>query len=281
MVDNLAQITDCAVTPDQILPYVSSVSGLKSELCRNFVLHHGEGYGVLIGYANDGSDTCQGLDEAVAEALARKDIHHLTVIAPKKPGLAPEDADVKRDSYWLLSLPCAGKGQKLRNMLKRARREVEIVQGSGRNSWTSEHARLAADLCQKKGPAIEPGTKYIFEHLDSYLENAPDAVLFSAFNENGKLAGCAIGDYSALNTAFYMFAFRAEYAPPGVADLLLEAVIAEAEGRGHGLVNLGLGIDGGIEFFKKKWGATPALPCVETVWEIRRKPVSWLKKLFG
>ena len=60
MVDNLAQITACAVTPDQILPYVSSVSGLKSELCRNFVLHHGEGYGVLIGYANEiGRASCR------------------------------------------------------------------------------------------------------------------------------------------------------------------------------------------------------------------------------
>lgn len=281
MVDNLARITACAVTPDQLLPYVSSVSGLKSDLCRNFVLHHGEGCGVLIGYANDGSDSCQDLDEAVAEVLARNDIRHLTVIAPQRPALAPEDAEVRRDSYWLLSLPCEGRGQKLRNMLKRARREVEIVRGSGKNSWTKEHTGLAAGLCQKKSSAIEPGTKYIFEHLESYLENASDAVLFSAFAGKDKLAGCAIGDYSALNTAFYMFAFRAEDAPPGVADLLLEAVIAEAEERGHGLVNLGLGIDAGIEFFKRKWGAAPALPCVETSWEIKRKPVSWLKRLFG
>lgn len=280
MVDYLSHITACAQTPDQLLSYVGSVSGLKSDLCGNFLLHHGEGYGVLIGYANDGDQSCPGLDEAVEQALARKDIGHLTVIAPKKPDHAPAEAEIKQDNYWLLQLPCKGKSQKLRNMLKRARREVAIDNGNGKGCWTREHARLATGLCQKKGAVLEAGTKYIFEHLESYLENTPEAILFSAIAGDGKLVGCAIGDYSALNTAFYMFAFRAEHAAPGVADLLLEALIAEAEERGHGLVNLGLGIDAGVEFFKKKWGALPDLPCVETSWQVK-KPTSWLKRIFG
>ncbi len=91
---------------------------------------------------------------------------------------------------------------------------------------------LPQTLPKRKDRPLSRGRNIFLSIWIVIWKNAPDAVLFSAFNENGKLAGCAIGDYSALNTAFYMlFAFRAEYAPPGVADLLLEAVIAEAGAR--------------------------------------------------
>lgn len=78
----------------------------------------------------------------------------------------------------------------------------------------------------------------------------------------------AVGDYSALSTAFYMFAFRQDDCPPGVSDALLRALADEAERRGQSTLNLGLGIDGGITFFKKKWGAFLAMPHLETSWTV-------------
>ena len=77
-----------------------------------------------------------------------------------------------------------------------------------------------------------------------------------------------VGDYSALRTAFYMFAFRQHDSPPGTSDALLDTLIHEAVKRGHSQLNLGLGISDGIGFFKKKWNARPAMPYVETSWAI-------------
>ena len=48
---------------------------------------------------------------------------------------------------------------------------------------------------------------------------------------------------------------------------LLNALLDEAAGRGHMLLNLGLGINPGVAFFKRKWNARPWLPYVETSWE--------------
>ena len=78
-----------------------------------------------------------------------------------------------------------------------------------------------------------------------------------------------------------MFAFRRPDAPPGTADALLAALAAEAETRGHGLLNLGLGIHPGVAFFKKKWGASLFLPCVETGWSVRAAKKGWLARLLG
>ena len=100
------------------------------------------------------------------------------------------------------------------------------------------------------------------------MNASQDAVLFAARNASGRLLAMAVGDYSALCTAFYMFAFRQDDCPPGVSDALLQALADEAVRRGQGVLNLGLGIDGGITFFKKKWGAFELMPHLETSWTL-------------
>ena len=83
-----------------------------------------------------------------------------------------------------------------------------------------------------------------------------------------------------------MFSFRHPEAPPGTADLLLDALVRKSVEFGHMNMNLGLGINGGIGFFKKKWGALPCLPYVETSWSFgsvtseARGVGGWLRRLF-
>ena len=135
---------------------------------------------------------------------------------------------------------------------------------------------------KKKGSLLEDGSVYIFNKLGDYLAAAPEARLFSARDAAGRLLACAIGDYSSFSTAFYMFAFRSPSAPPGTADALLAALAAEGAERGHSLLNLGLGMGPGVSFFKKKWGARPSLPCVETSWSpTPEKRRGWLARMFG
>lgn len=102
-----------------------------------------------------------------------------------------------------------------------------------------------------RGPS-RPGTRHLFRHIGPYVEAVPDALLFAARDCEGALQGFAVGDYTALGTVFYLFAFRAPESPPGTADALLDALAAEGIRRGHTLLNLGLGINPGIVFFKRK-----------------------------
>ena len=283
---HLAHITAAALTPDQLLPYVRAVSGLESRLCGGCALHHGGGQAVLVAYPagkpNDGS----AVDAAVAEALALPGLERLTVIAARRPSAAPAHAESTEDAYWSLPLPLevppGRAGQKIRNLLRRAARETVIEQSGGAGAWTPEHAALAEAFIMRKGAEVDEGSSYIFRKLGDYLAAAPDARLFSARDAAGRLLACAIGDYSSFSTAFYMFAFRSQDAPPGTADALLAAVAAEGAARGHCVLNLGLGMGAGVSFFKKKWGATPFLPCVETSWSPQPgKKRGWLGRIFG
>lgn len=274
----LAKVTASAVTPDQLIPYVKAVSGLESRMFGNCVGHCCEGQIVLVGFPLGRPRDKEALDKAVDEALQTKGLKHITVLCAEKPAQTPENADVREDAYWSLSLPLPPYKQKLRNMLARAKRDIDIAE-SGAEGYGAEHERIVEDFCARR--KLEAGMIHIFHQLKAYLAESPDARLFSARTKNGALAAFAIGDYSSFNTAFYMFACRLPSAPPGTADALLEAVAKGGEERGHAVLNLGLAINEGIGFFKKKWGAEYFLPCHEYGWDVQPEKKGLLARLFG
>lgn len=243
------------------------------------------------------SAACAALDAAVNAVLHRGSYTSITVLAPLRPTAAPVDSVSVHDVYWAVPLPPAPPRQKLRNMLHRARRDVRVDMAP---RWTVQHDAMVLQYCRSR--QLETGTRHIFQHLGDYVrraagaaETAPveikgkdaplslaDVQVFSAYaRADDTLLACAIADYSSLHTAFYMFAFRHPQAPPGTSDLLLEALCAEGLARGHCRVNLGLGINAGISFFKQKWQAQAFLPYVETTWDIRKPRTSWLSRLLG
>ena len=76
-----------------------------------------------------------------------------------------------------------------------------------------EAASLAASYCRMR--KLEEGTSFIYSRIGDYLAACPETRLFTARNRaDGSLAACAVGDFTALGAAFYMFAFRRPDAPP-------------------------------------------------------------------
>lgn len=259
------------------------------------------------------------VDAAVSAVYANPAYTHITVLAPVRPSSAPNtekaastttatspatsqnspispvssvspetsaspappnapNFPVPQDMFWSIPLPSRAAlthGQKLRNMLRRAHQDSTI---NTSRQWTTAHAALATHYCQSR--PLPAGTRHIFQHLGDYVRDCPDAIVFSAHSRvDNSLLACAIGDFSSMTTAMYMFAFRQPTAPPGTSDALLNALCAEGQARGHSRLNLGLGINTGISFFKHKWQAQPFLPYVESTWQIKQQ--SWWSKIFS
>lgn len=285
LAQGLQRFTAEAVVPEQLLHYVAAVAGSRPLDCAGCPAYVQAGHVVLVAYdaampeafagaaGKTGTDTPpqvrQRVDAATECALALPGVKHITVLAPVRPAQAPAAAiSGPADAYWELSLPLLRTDgslpwQKLRNMVRRALREVEVRS----ERWQPEHAALVQDFVRRR--PLEAGTVHIFGRLEAYAASHADVLLLSARRrDDGALQAFVLGDYASLSTAFYMFAFRRQDAVPGCADALLAALVREAEMRGHSRFCLGLGIDAGIRFFKRKWHAHPALPCVETGWDV-------------
>ena len=266
----LADLGARAVVPEQIPSYVRAVSGRTLRSCEGFAAWTTDDSCTLVAFpAQDEQTFCDihsaayadRLEKAVACALAMPNLRRITVLSPVVPSAAPDRAVVESDAWWCVNLPHTP-GQKLRNMLRRAQREASVAV----ENWGPDHDALVDHYLKVR--TLAPGTRHIFGKVGSYVNASQDAVLFAARNASGRLLAMAVGDYSALCTAFYMFAFRQDDCPPGVSDALLQALADEAVRRGQSVLNLGLGIDGGITFFKKKWGAFELMPHLETSWTL-------------
>ena len=292
----LSHITAEACVPEQLVHYVRAVSGRKAVLCQGYAAYIEGGRAVLAAYP--GTSRAEKWDAALSKirssteddipslASALADLSSLcssvSVISPFLPREAPEEARkaARSDCYWQLPLPAPRAGVKLRNMLSRAGRELTLSE----EFWKEEHQALVSRYLSTR--QLSQGTRKIFSSLGNYVNasgtgsgSPGDAgmgsvVMLAARRVDNSLAGCCIGDFSGLQTCFYMFSFRHPEAPPGTADLLLSGLVGKAEALGHTRMNLGLGINPGIGFFKKKWGALPFLPYVETSWDLRSAPGS-------
>ena len=259
-----AGVTAQAETPEQVIPYVCAVSELKPRMMGHCVAYEREGEVVLVGYPlHDPKDT-GAMAEAVGLALRLPGLRRITVIGPVRPPKAPESATTEEDWYYSLPVPAPPPGQKLRNLLRRAGRDLTV---ESRGSWGEDHTALVRRYLD--GRPLAAGTRQIYTNIPRYLAESSGSLLVSARLTDGRLAAFSVGEYAGLATAFYMFCFRDPgVAPPGATDLLLARLLEEASERGHSQMNLGLGVNEGIGFFKRKWGAVAFLPYVQTTWRI-------------
>ncbi len=262
----LSHITAQALVPEQILSYVAASAGSAPGLYAGCVGYERDGHLVLVAYKPglepENAELAQITMNRAVQAALDASPSTLTVLGPARPDAAPPDAAGRSDTYWAIPLPAPEAGQKLRNMLRRASRECSIQ----KERWTSEHAALVESYLASR--PLEAGTRHIYRRIPGYLAATPDALLLAARSTaDSRLLAFCIGDFSGMSTGMYMFAFRAPNCPPGVPDALLAALARAGTDRGHLRLNLGLGINGGIEFFKRKWGASLFLPCVQTTWQ--------------
>ncbi|MCH5277141.1 MAG: hypothetical protein J1E80_04810 [Desulfovibrionaceae bacterium] len=269
----MAGLAASAVVPEQSPAYVLAVADVVPSLSPAGFLQYTAGDElILAAYDSYGAErSSQDWEEVVAASVDAAHARRVTVLGPRRPACAPPQAEsAEADAWWALDLPSsppfAPATGKVRNMLRRARREVSVaVEG-----WGPEARDLVDDYLRTR-PLAE-GTRAIYSRIGDYLAAVPGALLFAARDrQDGTLRAFAVGDYSSLAVAFYMFAFRRQDSPPGCADAVFHALLNEAVERGHSLLNLGLGINPGVAFFKRKWQARPWLPYVETSWHLPRR----------
>lgn len=263
--DRLARVTARAVVPEQVVPYVLAVGDGQPQWFGACIGYRTGDQVVLVGYPLHDPLDGSAAAEAVDQVIGTPGVRTLRFIGPVRPPQTPAQVRSSEDAYYGLTLPVRPPDQKLRNLLRRAGREATISSG---RALGSDHQSLVKQYLE--GRPFSSATRQIYSRLPRYLENSPGSLVLSArLREGQALAAFAIGEFGSLSSAFFMFCFRDPLtAPPGSADLLLSALIEEAHARGHGRVNLGLGINPGVLFFKKKWGAAPLFPYVEVSWEI-------------
>jgi hypothetical protein len=246
-------IKSLAYVPEHMPGYATAISGGETFLLENYPCYREKEFLVFIGYPlRDPFDETK-MEKILAAAIERFTPSRVALIAPSISRREGERGD--SDAYYQLDLDPLKIQAKVKNMIHRASRELQVEKG---REFLGEHRQLVEDFLKTR--RVSGGTHTIFQKIQEYLASVPTAWVFSARARDGRLAGFDIAEFGAKDYAFYMFNFRSsQNAAPGTSDLLLYELIRAAQQQGKRFVNLGLGVNAGVTFFKRKWGGRPFL----------------------
>jgi hypothetical protein len=249
-------IEQYAYVPEHIPRYVTPISQTEPHLFGDYLVYAKKGHFILVGYPLKEAFEGKRLERALEEAVQSLKPVSVSLIAPSIPSSLLQGASPFTDQYYRLDLSTLSISQKSRNMLRRAGRELSV---SKNPHFAQEHRKIVEEFL-KSHPADE-ATRFIFQRIDAYLSSSKTALLFEARSGDGGLVAFDIAEFMPRDYAVYMFNFRSQTRYiPGASDLLLSAVMQQAITEGKKYINLGLGINPGVSFFKEKWGGVVFLP---------------------
>jgi hypothetical protein len=248
-------IWEHAYVPEHVPGYVCSVSPSEPRLLNDFLLYNAHDRLVLIGYPLRGSVDGKKLQKVFNRILARFRPALVSVTAPCLPAGASNVKQGVPDYYYRLDAEHLSPSRKLKNSLKRAGKELEVVKTK---TMTPEHTNLIEQFVSTH--TIDEATRFIFSRISDYVTQCESAWIFEGRNAKGELVVFDIAEFGSREYTFYLFNFRSrDTYVPGGSDLLLSAIAQEARSEQKKYINLGLGISPGVTFFKRKWEAVPFL----------------------
>jgi len=265
-------IREHAYLPEHIISYGMAISRLEPFLTDGYLNFFRErGNLVFVGYPLNQPPDSAKMEGTLQGLIASRNPGQIAIMAPSIPPAYGPPAG--KDHYYSLDVGSLAPTPKVANMIRRASRSLDITR---QRTVGPEHLGLIRAFCESR--QIDQDALTIYQRIPAYLEASDTAAVFSARTRAGSLAPFDIADFWANHYAFYMFNFRAPFHPfPGASDLLFQEIIAEAKLQGKTRINLGLGINAGVTFFKTKWGARPFLPHESVLY--RCQPPSFLESL--
>jgi hypothetical protein len=249
-------IGTCAYVPEHLPQYVTPISQTEPHLFGDFLVYAKKGHCIFVGYPLSDAFEEKRLEKALEDAVRCLRPASVSLMASAIPSSIQCGPHSPTDYYYRLDLSTLSISQKLRNMVRRAGRELAVVKNA---RFEQEHREMVEAFLKTR--SADAATGFIFQKIDVYLSSSETASIFEARTGGGDLVAFDIAEFKPRDYAVYMFNFRSEsHYIPGASDLLLSSVIQQAIGEGKKYINLGLGINSGVTFFKEKWGGVAFLP---------------------
>jgi hypothetical protein len=254
--DQLDFILEHAYIPEHMTSYVMAVSTAEPFLIGNFLVYRKEEQVVFVGYPLREDFQEKRMKKALDEAVRRINPSVVALMAPSIPTSIHPQTPPSSDKYYRLDLAALSVSQKVRNMINRATRHLKVEK---RKTLDEDHRELIREFLTVH--PLSQQMRFIFERIPDYVSSSATAWVYDARDEKGELVAFDVTEMGPKHYAFYMFNFTSHNRViPGASDLLLWEILLQAKREGKHYINLGLGINPGVSFFKEKWGGVPFLP---------------------
>lgn len=248
-------IEEHAYLPEHIISYVTAISQAEPFLLEDFLAYVKKDHLIFVGYPLQETFEEKRMKKVLDDAIRRFKPREIALTAPTLSSSITGNTHSPSDYYYRLDLSTLSVSQKTRNMIKRAMQELAAKRVK---TFSGDHQQLVDEFLSSH--PVDEATRWIFKRIPEYVSSVPTAWVFETRNKSEELVAFDIAEYGAKYYAIYMFNFSSkDRYIPGASDLLLSGVINQAITGQKKYINLGLGINPGVTFFKAKWGGIPFL----------------------
>lgn len=251
-----ALIAKNAYVPEHLPQYFIPFSGMEPCLINNCIIYTRGNTVSFIGYPLVEQTEAETID-TLKQVIRDYNPSIFKAVLPFVPYLTDYNViEGERDEYSRIDLNGIAITAKTRNMIGRGKQQFEVFIGQ---EFTMEHRQLLHQFVKNKN--LNEDTANFFYRLPEFLSHSPTATLFEARSkETGSLAAYNVMEFSSGDYCFFLFNIKGNQHWPGVSDLLMDQMITMAKSRKKKYLNTGLSVNGGIRWFKSKWGAEVFLP---------------------
>lgn len=245
-----------AYVPEHVVSLMTLISGGAAFLIEDYLGFAGDGWLIVVGYPLERPFSGEKCGRAVEEALRIHRPEVLRFIGPELPQALQEGGTGRQsDEYYLLKID----GTPPRpSLLRTAAKAGQSLSLERERAFTRDHEGLVAEFLD--GREVAPSVRALYLAMPRYIGHSPTAWTLSARDRKGALCAFFVVDLGAETFSTFLLGARSrKQEAPHASDLLFAEMIAMTRESGRSVINLGLGVHGGIRRFKEKWGGRPAL----------------------
>lgn len=269
-----AEVLARAVVPEHSVYFMEAMSGGHSFTVGDyFFLTSGDwlmaiGYPLSGGADYDFASFRAAIDEAVRDAAknpqkpgaeaGRVNVH---AVAPYFP--ADFDGQVSENDHFFILPSDSPVPERIKRHLRKAEEALRVDEGT---EFTPAHRRLWSEILTKTG--MRNNVREMYAKTGHVMSGRPRGLSFlNAWDEKGNLAASLLVDSAPGEFLSYIIGAhsRRNYTPYAT-DLLFAAMLEKAGRENKKYVHLGLGVNEGIERFKRKWGGVRQLSFAMANW---------------
>lgn len=245
-----------AYVPEHIVSLMTLVSQGEPFLLEDHLGFVKDNWLILVGYPLDGrfsQDRCESL---LNQAVAAYRPEVLWFIGPEIPSSFRDTCRERQsDQYYSLDIGQMQVKPALRRAVDKASETLVVERG---RAISGEHQALISELLMRE--QLPDRVQELYRAMPRYVGRSATAWTIDARDRRGKLCAFSVIDLGAEQfSAYILGAHSKKNYVPHASDLLFREMIRLTVEAGKGTMNLGLGVNEGLQRFKKKWCGAPFL----------------------
>jgi hypothetical protein len=251
-----AYVMTRAYVPEHIVSLMTLISKGDPFLIEDHLGFVKGNWLILVGYPLERIFSQERCERILKQAVDTFRPEYLWFIGPESPSsLLNSCKERQTDQYYMFDIEKTIPSPSLQRAADKASEKLIIERG---RSISKEHQALISELLNRE--KLPDRVRELYRAMPEYVGRSSSAWTIDARDNTGNLCAFSVIELGAKNFSAYILGSHSKkhYVPHASDRLFLEMINLTRE-HGKSSINLGLGVNEGIQRFKKKWGGKPFL----------------------